>query len=176
MLVAFHMIESGLTMRSYTIVELDDHTIMLYFNPDKIIGKMRKGRNDKKARKVEQYYVMYIHEHAIRFNWLDVLIHKFLQVLKKEVEALAKQTPKDWRTNAEEHNINFNGAQVSAALNLQSFTEYVENEEMRYELRRKRYSEEMHTRETMKEEIKRQKEKEKQRLLELKKLKELLTD
>lgn len=153
-------------MRSYTIKELDDHTVILYFDPNKVIGKMRKGRNDKKAREVKEYYVQYISSNASRLTWLDVLIHEFLKVLKKEVEALAKETPKDWRE--------LPGMSVTPMLNLQSFTDYVEAEEMMYQIRKKRQSEELMTREEMKREIMKQKLAEKKRLLELKKLKEAI--
>lgn len=164
-------VDSGLTMRSYTIQELDDHSVILYFNPNKIVGKMRKGKRDKKAREVKEYYVQYISSNASRLTWLDVLIHEFLKILKREVTALAKETPSDWRSNPNAVNlIDTNNVEF---LNLQTFTEYVENEEMRYQIRRKRRSEELMTREEMKKEIQRQKESEKKRLLEIKKLKEL---
>lgn len=77
--------DTGLTKRSYTMEMLDDFRVRCFFDPDKIVGQVRKGRV------VKDYYVQYIAEHASRFNWLTIVIKKFYDKLYEEVRQMYKK-------------------------------------------------------------------------------------
>ena len=51
---------------------------------------MRKGKRDKEARLVTDYYVVYIAETTKNFSWLTKVIYEFYETLFREVSKLKK--------------------------------------------------------------------------------------
>lgn len=82
--------DSGLTYRSFTPKILNDSTVEYFFDPSKIVGQMRKGKRDKEARLVTDYYVVYIAETTKNFSWLTKVIYEFYETLFREVSKLKK--------------------------------------------------------------------------------------
>ena len=78
-------VKTGLMLRSYTMDKISSTTVRCYFDPNKIIGKKRLGRI------VKDYYPQYLVEFPSRLNWLDVVIKRFYDALKIELEELAKK-------------------------------------------------------------------------------------
>lgn len=86
-------IKTGLMLRSYTIDKISSTTVRCYFDPKKIIGQKRLGRV------VKEYYPQYLVRFPSRINWLDIVIKKFYEALKIEMEKLAKDNSKIDNTN-----------------------------------------------------------------------------
>ena len=78
-------VDTGLTKKSYSQKQLDDYRVYYYFDPNKIIGQIRKGV------KVKDYYVQYIAESAKNFNWISVLMKMFYDELFKGMKSLYKK-------------------------------------------------------------------------------------
>lgn len=51
---------------------------------------MRKGKRDKVAKLVTDYYVVYIAETTKNFSWLTKVIYEFYETLFREVSKLKK--------------------------------------------------------------------------------------
>lgn len=78
-------IKTGLMRSSYTLEYISSDVIRLFFDPTKILGKTRLGVV------VKTYYPRYLVEKSKTFNWLDVVMKKFLDSLIGDVKALKKQ-------------------------------------------------------------------------------------
>lgn len=78
----FVPMDTGLTRRSMEIRKISDTTVQVFFNPERIIGQIRRGHV------VKDYYVKYIAESAKNYNWLSIVIFKFYDYLVKAVKQL----------------------------------------------------------------------------------------
>lgn len=81
-------VKTGLMLRSYRIDKISSTTVRCYFDPDKIIGQKRLGRV------VTEYYPQYLVQYPSRLNWLDIVIKRFYNALKIEMEKLSKKNNK----------------------------------------------------------------------------------
>lgn len=81
--------KTGLLRRSYSMDRINDETVRIYFDPSKIIGSNRSGRP------VDVYYPKYLKEKSKTFNWLDLIMRKFLRVLISEVRNMNKEKQKE---------------------------------------------------------------------------------
>lgn len=81
--------KTGLLRRSYSMDRLNEETIRVYFDPSKIIGATRYGRP------VDVYYAKYLKEKSKTFNWLDLVMRRFLRVLISEVRNMNKEKQKE---------------------------------------------------------------------------------
>lgn len=75
-------IKTGLMLKSYTMKSISSTTVRCFFDPDKIIGKTRLGRV------VKEYYPQYLVEYPKRYNWLQILIKRFYDALRIDMEKL----------------------------------------------------------------------------------------
>ena len=82
-------IKTGLMRRSYTMDILNEDTIRVYFDPNKIVGQKRLGTV------VKEYYPKYLKEHSKTFNWLDVVMSKFLKSLYLSAKELERKKERD---------------------------------------------------------------------------------
>lgn len=80
--------DTGLTMRSLAMIELDKSRVKLFFDPKKIVGQKRKGEI------VRDYYVAYIADSAKNFNWLSITIYQFYTKLFSLTKELFKKQEK----------------------------------------------------------------------------------
>lgn len=78
-------IKTGLMLRSYTMKKISSTSVRCYFDPEKIIGKTRLGKT------VKEYYPQYLVDTPKRYDWLQVLIKKFYDALRIQMEKLAKK-------------------------------------------------------------------------------------
>jgi hypothetical protein len=78
-------VQTGLMLRSYTMTNISSTTVRCFFDPDKILGKKRLGRI------VKEYYPQYLVETPKRFDWLQILIKRFYDALKLQMELLSKK-------------------------------------------------------------------------------------
>lgn len=78
-------IDTGLLRSSLTLRQLDNFRVEVFFDPNKIVGKIRKGRE------VKDYYPKYLAEHAKTFNWLAICIKHFYDKLYEEVRQMYKK-------------------------------------------------------------------------------------
>jgi len=78
-------VKTGLMLRSYTMSKISSSTVRCYFDPEKILGRKRLGRI------VTEYYPQYLVDTPKRFDWLQILVKKFYDALKLQMEALAKK-------------------------------------------------------------------------------------
>ena len=78
-------VQTGLMLRSYTMKRISSTTVRCYFDPEKIIGKTRLGKT------VKEYYPQYLVETPKRYDWLQVLIKRFYDALKIQMERLSKK-------------------------------------------------------------------------------------
>ena len=86
---------TGLMRRSFTMIKVSsDKKVRCYFDPKKILGVKRLGKI------VTEYYPRYLIQYAKRYNWLDLVILRFLTTLELEMLKLAK-------TNKEIDTVNF---------------------------------------------------------------------
>lgn len=81
-------VKTGLMLRSYTMKKISSFAVRCYFDPEKIIGKTRLGRT------VTEYYPQYLVDTPKRYDWLQVLIKKFYDALRFQMEALARKNEK----------------------------------------------------------------------------------
>lgn len=79
-------VDTGITKRSYTMRQLDNNRVRVFFDKNKIIGQIRKGK------KVDTYYVRYIAESVKRFNWLSIVIYQFYTQLFKEMKKIKEKS------------------------------------------------------------------------------------
>lgn len=85
-------IDTGLMRSSYTLQFMSNRRVMLFFDPNKILGKTRGGK------KVTTYYPKYLVEKKATFNWMDVLMNSFfLSLLAGVREINRKHKDKDKR-------------------------------------------------------------------------------
>ena len=82
-------IQTRLMLRSYTIKEISSTAVMCFFDPKKIVGQKRMGQI------VKYYYPQYLKKYPKRFNWMDIIVKKFFENLKIEVQNLKKKSNKD---------------------------------------------------------------------------------
>ena len=80
--------DTGLTLRSFTQMALDNHRIRYFFDKNKIVGQTRKGKV------VEDYYVVYISESAKNYSWLTRVIYEYYEVLFDEVKKMINKNKK----------------------------------------------------------------------------------
>ena len=80
----FVPIKTGLMRLSYTLEYINSDVVYIYFDPQKILGKTRLGRV------VQTYYPKYLVEKSKTFNWLDIVMKKFLDSLIADMRALKK--------------------------------------------------------------------------------------
>ena len=73
---------TGLMKSSYTMDRINNTAVMIYFDPQKILGKKRLGRV------VKVYYPKYLKDKSTTFNWLDIIMKAFYRNLIAEAEAL----------------------------------------------------------------------------------------
>jgi len=93
-------VETGLMKSSYTMRPKSDTLVECFFDPDKIIGQMRKGH------KVEEYYPQFVGSSGggnRAWNWLTIVMNHFYDTLIADVKSLskkkeAKQRQEDGRT------------------------------------------------------------------------------
>lgn len=78
-------IDTGLMRSSYSIQYISTNRAMMFFDPHKIIGKVRRGR------KVKEYYPKYLAEKRSTFNWLDVVMLTFFRSLMASVKEINKK-------------------------------------------------------------------------------------
>ena len=78
-------VATGLMKRAYTFKRLNNHSIMCSFPPDKIVGKVRAGKI------VKEYYPAYLKDTVKRANWLDIVMKRFLDTLKRLVNTHNKK-------------------------------------------------------------------------------------
>lgn len=78
-------VKTGLMLRSFTMEKISKTTVRCFFDPKKIIGQKRLGRI------VKEYYPQYLVDTPKRFNWLHIVIRKFYNALKLQMEQLAKK-------------------------------------------------------------------------------------
>lgn len=78
-------IDTGLMRRSMTMIKLDEYRVKIFFDRDKIVGKMRKGVI------VKDYYPIYLADHAKTFNWLTIVIKHFYDTLYAAMRNLKKK-------------------------------------------------------------------------------------
>lgn len=81
-------VATGLMLSSYTLRQLNDHTIECFFDPQKIIGKKRLGHE------VKDYYPQYVAESTKNYSFLTKMIYQFYETLFKQVESLRKKEDK----------------------------------------------------------------------------------
>lgn len=81
-------IDTGLLRRSMTMRQLNDHAVVVFYDPKKIVGAIRKGV------KVKDYYPKFLEDHAKTFNWLAIVIKHFYDELFARVKLLKKKEPK----------------------------------------------------------------------------------
>lgn len=106
-------VDTGITKRSYSIREIDNNRVKIFFDKTKVIGQIRKGR------KVDVYYIRFIAEHAKRFNWLTIVIYQFYTELFKEIKKLKIKQKKNEQ--------NIKGSEISTATFLIFFDQLKEN-------------------------------------------------
>lgn len=86
-------VATGLMKKSYTFKRVNSHTVRCFFDPEKLLDKMRLGR------KVDTYYPAYLKNSAKRYNWLDIVMKKFYDSLKTSIKErnkrVSKKTPID---------------------------------------------------------------------------------
>lgn len=93
-------VDTGLMKSSYTMRPKSDTLIECFFDPDKIVGQMRKGH------KVDEYYPQYVGSSGggnRAWNWLTIVMNHFYDTLISDVKSLshrkeAKQREDDGRT------------------------------------------------------------------------------
>ena len=78
-------VDTGLMLKSYTMDELSNNSIICYFDRKKIIGQTRKGY------KVKNYYPSYLKDYASRLTWLDLIIKRFYNTLIKNIKQINKK-------------------------------------------------------------------------------------
>lgn len=81
-------VDTGLMKSSYTMRPKSDTLVECFFDPDKIIGQMRKGQ------KVEDYYPQFVGSSGAgnrAWNWLTIVMNHFYDKLIGEVRALSKK-------------------------------------------------------------------------------------
>jgi hypothetical protein len=78
-------VRTGLMKRSYTIDSVNNDTMIIYFDPAKIVGKTILGRV------VKEYYPKYLSQTQARFNFLDIIMKNFYKVLISEVKQIKQQ-------------------------------------------------------------------------------------
>lgn len=89
---AFNMSKSavpyatGLMLKSYTIEQISQTAVRCYFDPQKILGQVRLGKE------VKYYYPGVLKKYSSRFNWMDILVKKFYENLKINMETLKTKT------------------------------------------------------------------------------------
>lgn len=127
-------VDTGLMKASYTMRTLSDTMVELYFDPQKIIGKTRKGKT------VKEYYPQYVGSSGSAnraWNWLTIVMRHFYDKLITEVRNLIRSKKTKERKEA-----NLSVATITlAALGLQdTMKENVKNivEERRESRRIKR--------------------------------------
>lgn len=76
--------DTGITYRSFTQKQLTDYEIEYFFDPAKVIGKVRKGVV------VKEYYVKYIASSPKNYSWLTKVIYEFYETLFREVSHLPR--------------------------------------------------------------------------------------
>lgn len=76
--------DTGITYRSFTQKHLTDYEIEYFFDPAKVIGKVRKGVV------VKEYYVKYIASSPKNYSWLTKVIYEFYETLFREVSRLPR--------------------------------------------------------------------------------------
>lgn len=81
--------KTGLLRRSYSMDRLNEETIRVYFDPSKIVGATRLGRP------VDVYYPKYLKEKSKTFNWLDIVMRRFLRTLLVEVRSMNEKKQKE---------------------------------------------------------------------------------
>src|SRR5574344_2978679 len=93
-------VDTGLMKSSYTMRPKSDTLVECFFDPDKIVGQMRKGH------KVEDYYPQWVGSSGggnKAWNWLTIVMNHFYDTLIADVRSLskkkeAKQRQEDGRT------------------------------------------------------------------------------
>lgn len=81
--------QTGLLRRSYSMDVLNQSTVRVYFDPSKIKGATRLGRV------VTEYYPKYLKDKAKTFNWLDLVMRRFLKSLIVEIREMNKQKQRE---------------------------------------------------------------------------------
>ena len=80
--------KTGLMRSSYTMDKETINSVKVYFDPSKILGKMRLGV------RVKSYYPRYLSQYPKTFNWMDLVIRTFLHTLLAEIRDINEQTIK----------------------------------------------------------------------------------
>lgn len=89
----FIPVKTGLMKSSYTMDRINNEAVMVYFDPQKILGKKRLGRI------VKVYYPQYLKEYSSRFNWLDIIMRNFFNELISNVKQLDKKQKEKSKIN-----------------------------------------------------------------------------
>lgn len=103
-------VETGLMKSSYTMRPKSDTLVECFFDPDKIIGQMRKGH------KVEEYYPQYVGSSGggnRAWNWLTIVMNHFYDTLIANVRSLSKKKEAKKRTEDGRTAINILAAAVA---------------------------------------------------------------
>lgn len=82
-------IDTGMMRRSMELKVISDYVVEVLWNPDKIVGKIRKGVI------VKDYYPVYLAEKPATFNWLAICIKHFYTTLYEEVRKLVNKKKKE---------------------------------------------------------------------------------
>lgn len=115
-------VQTGLMLKSYTMKPISSTTVRCFFDPEKIIGKTRLGRV------VKDYYPQYLVEYPKRFNWLQILIKRFYDALRLDMEKL----------KAKNDEIDLTKFYLFLLLLLEEMEEMKKREKKRRELEKKR--------------------------------------
>lgn len=91
-------VDTGLTKRSMTMRELSSTRVEVFFDPDKIIGKTRKGVT------IKENYTIYIAESPKRYNWIAICMKHFYDELFQQVKGLIQKAKKQNKEESKQPN------------------------------------------------------------------------
>jgi hypothetical protein len=81
--------KTGLLKKSYSMKRINNDSIMIFFDPAKLLGKKRLGKMNK------TYYAKYLKEHTKTFNWLDIIMKNFYDRLLRLIRIIEKKSKKN---------------------------------------------------------------------------------
>ena len=121
-------VDSGLMKSSYTMRPKSDTLVECFFDPDKIVGQMRKGE------KVEDYYPQWVGSSGggnKAWNWLTIVMNHFYDRLISDVRSLSKKKEAKQRAEYGRTAINILAAAVAVQSALEDSASNIADERRR---------------------------------------------